>query len=84
MAAFDGQYSRLERAGFQQGAERVGAGAVNNRTGILCPSARMKEGGTLLGIVMPNGRVAFSPDRIEVNREFVVNANEGRSPEKRF
>jgi len=57
---------------------------VNNRTGILCPSARMKEGGTLLGIVMPNGRVAFSPDRIEVNREFVVNANEGRSPEKRF
>jgi hypothetical protein len=44
----------------------------------------MKEGVTLLGIVMPNGRVAFSPDRIEVNREFVANAREGRSPEKRF
>ena len=38
----------------------------------------------LLGIVMPNGRVAFSPDRVTVNREFVSSAQEGRSPEKRF
>jgi len=50
----------------------------------LCPSARMKEGSVLLGIVLGDGRVAFAPDRLVVNREFVTTAREGRSPEKRF
>ena len=53
-------------------------------TSILCPSTRMKEGVTLLGIVMPDGRVAFTANRLVVGRDFVSNAQEGRSPEKRF
>ena len=51
---------------------------------ILCPSARMKEGALLLGIVMTDGRVAFAADRLVVNNAFVSNALEGRSPEERF
>jgi hypothetical protein len=51
---------------------------------ILCPSARMKEGAILVGIVLANGQVAFSADRLVVNRDFVENARQGRSPEKRF
>ena len=53
-------------------------------TSILCPSTRMKEGVTLLGIVMPDGQVAFAPNRLMVTRDFVSNAVQGRSPEKRF
>ena len=44
----------------------------------------MKQGAVLLGIVMPDGRIAFAPDRLEVNSEFIGSAQEGRSPEKRF
>jgi hypothetical protein len=33
---------------------------------------------------MSDGRVAFSADRLEVDREFVETARQGRSPEKRF
>jgi len=51
---------------------------------LLCPSARMKQGAVLLGIVMADGRVAFAPNRLAVNSEFESNAREGRSPEKRF
>ena len=50
----------------------------------LCPSYKCKDGAILLGVVMRDGRVAFSADRIIVNKEFVDIAREGRSPEKRF
>jgi hypothetical protein len=51
---------------------------------ILCPSAFMKEGVVLLGVVMADGRVAFAANRLVTNSEFVANAREGRAPEKRF
>jgi hypothetical protein len=50
----------------------------------LCPSYNCKDGAILLGVVMRDGRVAFSADRITVDREFVETAREGRTPEKRF
>jgi hypothetical protein len=53
---------------------------------ILCPSARCREGAILLGIVLPDGRVAFTEGRTIVNREFVeIATSEGRrAPERRF
>lgn len=51
---------------------------------IFCPSAPMKVGSVLLGIVMPDGRVAFAPRQLTVNHEFAAAAEEGDSPEKRF
>jgi hypothetical protein len=51
---------------------------------ILCPSARMREGATLVGIVMGDGTVAFAKDRLVVTPEFARNASLGVSPEKRF
>lgn len=50
----------------------------------LCPSYTCKDGAVLLGVVMRDGRVAFSADRIVVNEEFVEIARAGRTPEKRF
>jgi hypothetical protein len=50
----------------------------------LCPSSRCEDGATLIGIVLPSGRVAFSSSRLEVDEEFVNIARAGRSPEKRF
>ena len=50
----------------------------------LCPSYTCQPGAILLGIVMRDGRVAFSGDRLVVNEEFVQIAREGRTPEKRF
>ena len=50
----------------------------------LCPSYACQEGAILLGIVMRDGRVAFSSDRLIVNEEFVQIARTGRTPEKRF
>lgn len=50
----------------------------------LCPSARLKEGAVLLGVVMPDGRVAFAGDRLIVNDGFVLDALEGRVRETRF
>ena len=51
---------------------------------ILCPSSRCQTGAILLGLVLPDGRVAYSSDRIVVDEEFVDVARTGRSPEKRF
>ena len=52
----------------------------------LCPSARCHEGAILLGIVLPDGRVAFARDRLVVDDAFVQHAiAEGsRPPESRF
>jgi hypothetical protein len=57
---------------------------VNRRPDALCPSSPCQPGATLLGIVLSDGRVAFSATRIEVSEEFVRIARQGRSPEKRF
>jgi len=51
---------------------------------ILCPSWRCEAGAGLIGIVLPNGTVAFSKDRIVIDESFVEVARQGRSPEKRF
>ena len=51
---------------------------------ILCPSSSCEDGAILLGIILPDGRVAFAGDRVEIDQEFVDLANEGRSPEARF
>ena len=51
---------------------------------ILCPSARMRTGAVLVGIVMSDGTVAFAKDRLVVTPEFARNASAGVSPEKRF
>jgi hypothetical protein len=51
---------------------------------VLCPSARLKEGAILVGIVLGDGSVAFAADRLVVNQQFIENALQGRAPEKRF
>lgn len=49
-----------------------------------CPSAECRPGSVLLGIVLPNGRVAFSRDKVVIDAAFVEAAHEGRPPEQRF
>jgi hypothetical protein len=51
---------------------------------IHCPSARCTPGAILLGIVLPDGRVAYARDRVVIDREFVEVAQNGRPPEQRF
>jgi hypothetical protein len=51
---------------------------------VLCPSSRCQDGAILLGIVLPNGQVALSSERLVIDEEFVRIAHEGRAPEKRF
>jgi len=51
---------------------------------ILCPSWGCEAGASLIGIVLADGSVAFSKDRIVIDAAFVEVARQGRSPEKRF
>ncbi len=51
---------------------------------ILCPSWRCEAGASLIGIILADGTVAFSKDRIVIDEAFVEVARQGRSPEKRF
>ena len=51
---------------------------------VLCPSSRCQPGAILLGIVLPDGSVAFAKDRIAVDGAFVETAREGRAAESRF
>jgi hypothetical protein len=51
---------------------------------ILCPSWRCEAGASLIGIVLSDGSVAFSKERIAIDASFVEVARQGRSPEKRF
>jgi len=55
-----------------------------SESAILCPSWRCEAGASLIGIVLADGTVAFSKDRIVVDEAFVEVAKLGRSPEKRF
>lgn len=51
---------------------------------ILCPSWECEAGASLIGIVLADGSVAFSKERIVINEAFVKAARQGRAPEKRF
>lgn len=51
---------------------------------ILCPSSKCTEGAILLGIVLPDGKVAISSTEYIVDEEFVSEAKKGRTPEDRF
>jgi hypothetical protein len=55
-----------------------------SESAILCPSWKCEAGASLIGIVLPNGSVAFSTERIVIDQAFVETARQGRSPEKRF
>jgi hypothetical protein len=49
-----------------------------------CPSGRCQEGAVLLGIVSPDGTVAYITPQIRVDKAFVDRARQGRTPEARF
>jgi hypothetical protein len=49
-----------------------------------CPSAPLHESSKLLGIVNQEGEVAILPQPLAVDENFIENALEGRTPEKRF
>ena len=51
---------------------------------LQCPSSVCAAGAKLLGIVLPDGRVAFASNSIAIDEEFVHLAREAGSPEKRF
>lgn len=51
---------------------------------ILCPSWGCEAGASIIGIVLGDGSVAFSKERIVIDAAFVETARQGRSPEKRF
>lgn len=55
-----------------------------SESAILCPSWKCEAGASLIGIVLADGTVAFSKDRIVIDAAFVEVARQGRSPEKRF
>src|ERR1700730_8016398 len=57
---------------------------VMTDSSILCPSWKCEAGASLIGIVLADGSVAFSKDRIVIDNAFVEVARQGRSPEKRF
>lgn len=55
----------------------------------LCPSARCEDGAILLGVIQPNGQVAYfghsiGEGALVVDEEFAERARRGRAPEKRF
>lgn len=52
--------------------------------GKMCPSSVMQEGAVLLGIVMPDGNIAYAKDRIEVDANFAAGASSGNPAEQRF
>jgi hypothetical protein len=51
---------------------------------LLCPSATCEAGAILVGIVLPNGKVAVSSTEMVVDADFVKIARSGRPPEARF
>jgi hypothetical protein len=57
---------------------------MSDSTERLCPSAKCEEGAVLLGIIGPQGSLAYINPRVEVDASFVDEAKQGRAPEKRF
>jgi hypothetical protein len=76
--AIVGSSARREPCVPLQGSE----GALRKR--VLCPSAPAEVNAILVGVVQPDGSVAFIKDRIEVTREFLDIADKGRPLENRF
>ena len=50
----------------------------------LCPSGKCEPGAKLMGVVQQDGRVGYLGKPLEVDDAFVAQANEGRTPERRF
>ena len=51
---------------------------------ILCPSAPASSGAALLGLVNTDGKIAFLPDLMPIDAEFLALAEEGRPLGQRF
>jgi len=51
---------------------------------LLCPSARCETGAVLVGMVRDDGAVGHIPQRLEVDDDFVKNANADGMAETRF
>ena len=51
---------------------------------LLCPSYVAKPGASLFGIIQADGKVDYLPEAIEVDKRFVDQVKEGRTPESRF
>jgi hypothetical protein len=49
-----------------------------------CPSGPCEPGAILLGLVGEDDRVGYLTPPVRIDEEFVVRANRGRSPQKRF
>jgi hypothetical protein len=58
--------------------------ATADRPPRTCPSARCQAGAVLLGIVSPDGTVAYITPQVRVDQPFVDRARQGRTPEARF
>jgi hypothetical protein len=58
--------------------------ALPDNQNLLCPSARCKAGAILLGVVQPDGHLAFLKNLLVVDEQFVQIARQGRTPERRF
>jgi hypothetical protein len=54
------------------------------RAGTSCPSGRCRDQALLIGIVRPDGSVAYLGAPLEIDEEFVAIAARGRTPESRF
>jgi hypothetical protein len=75
----------MERSSASSGTSPPARGEKRvRRKRILCPSAPADEKAILLGVVQPDGSVAYIKDRIEVTREFLDIAAKGPEPETRF
>lgn len=49
-----------------------------------CPSAPLNDRSKILGIVNENGEVNILPQTLDLDKEFIQIAKEGKEPEKRF
>src|SRR4051812_28427025 len=59
------------------------SGGLDGKT--MCPSFRCTEGALLIGIVKPDGLIAFAGSPLSVTKEFAEIARSGsRAPEQRF
>ena len=77
-ADLEGSSAKSGLSGLDEGGKKI------LRKRLLCPSAPAKEGAILLGVVQPDGSVAFIKDRIEVTHEFLDIAAKDRTLENRF
>lgn len=60
------------------------ANSKETRESLLCPSYVCKPGAQLYGMVNSSGFIDYLKSTMEITETFVVEANKGRVPEKRF